>query len=1335
MPPKRKTLPAADVQPSTSTPISPEQTLESLNYLTENVRQVTHIMADLAQSVSTISSATAANASATQSIPTSSQNINLVQPISPYDPLNELDSMERYIEKIEQLADVNKWDEKTIIYMATTNLRGLAHTWYHSRSRANYSWEELKELLMESFHDDVNYPNVMRKILNRTTKPDEDLLVYYHEKLALIDVLNFTDKVAVSLLIDGLTNSEIKASARAGRHKTPASLLQYLKTFRSEAGPSREPPKKAPPKRGRVFRPYPRRSVKCFHCNEMGHIAPNCPKKRGKSYKNVMTTKSNQVSSKDKYFMSVLLNGESVRAFIDFGSSVMTMNETTAKKLNVDMYEHNEYLKGFGGGVVQSTKKTVPIRIEVDECQTELNFLIVPDEVQNVPIIVGQPFTEANGIIVIKTEDKLRFLKERKTLKCILRVDSDTIIPSNYVGYVTCIANVEGEVFVEGGLRMKEGEETEVPSCILHIEKNGKCRVPVTNMSRGEVLVKADNVLARGFTCYPEDVNDNNAQTPDTRNLTKLTENDLNIDEHISPEQREQLLQLINENRSCFAMTLEELGCAKNAKMSIKLLSEKPIFYRPYRMAHTEREEVKKMIAKLQDAGIIRDSDSPYASPILLVKKPNGEKRLCIDFRKLNAITEKDRHPLPLIDDQIDQLRGYKYFTTLDLYSGYYQVEMEENSKEKTAFVTCYGQYEFNRMPFGLTNAPSVFQRLINRVLGTLRGTSAMAYLDDILCPGRTFEEGLKNLKDVFKVLEENKLTLNPKKCFFFKNVINYLGFEINEEGVRPGFDKIKAVKEFPVPKNIHNIRQFLGLTGFFRRFVEKYAEIARPLSLLLHKGHFWKWEGEQEKAFKTLKEKLSKRPILAIYDSKLETEVHTDASKHGIAGILMQKVDGQFKPIGYFSRQLTVTESRWHSYELETLAVVETLRRYRVYLLGLQFVVVTDCSAIKNAAEKRDLIPKIARWWLQLQEFSFTVEHRAGRKMSHVDALSRNPVDDNAPRTENFVFKIVTEDWVLAGQMTDKQLEAIHKILEKPPTDDYERKVHKNYKLKDNRLYKRFNDKELWVVPRNMRRDILRSCHDEFGHFSTEKTLNKLLECYWFPKMRQYVEKYIASCVKCLYHKVPKGKQEGMMHLINKPTVPFQTVHIDHMGPFNKSKSGKKYIFVLVDAFTKYVQMTATKDTATAPVIKYMTELMNTYGVPTNIISDRGTCFTSKAFKTFCEKTGSKHILNAVATPRANGQVERYNGTILACLSTSIKDEKEWDKKLPQIQFSLNNTTNDTTRKTPCELLMGYKPRSSADSILTCEIQKERPKVADIEKERQSASKRTRDVQEKSKK
>ncbi|KAK9693072.1 RNase H-like domain found in reverse transcriptase [Popillia japonica] len=399
------------------------------------------------------------------------------------------------------------------------------------------------------------------------------------------------------------------------------------------------------------------------------------------------------------------------------------------------------------------------------------------------------------------------------------------------------------------------------------------------------------------------------------------------------------------------------------------------------------------MVSDLLDNGIIRESDSPYASPILLVKKKNGEQRMCVDYRALNAKTIKDRFPLPHVDDFLDKLKGCRYFTSLDLASGYHQIQLEESSIPKTAFITPDGHFEYLRVPFGLCNAPAVFQRTINKVLGNLRYGKALAYMDDILLPSADFHSGLANLRLVFQSLRDAGLTLRLSKCQYFMEKVEYLGHEISSEGVQPGRRKTECVDRFPEPTDVRSVRQFLGLAGYFRKYIKDFAIIARPLTNLTKKDVSFAWGEDQHTAFQSLKTKLTSRPLLAIYDPELKTEVHTDASKVGIGGILLQAPpNGMFRPVMYYSRQTTKEEQRYHSYELETMAMVYTLKAFRIYLMGIQFKVVTDCNAIRTTLTKRDLVPRIGRWWLAIQEYKFDVEYRAGHKMSHADALSRNP-------------------------------------------------------------------------------------------------------------------------------------------------------------------------------------------------------------------------------------------------------------------------------------------------------------------------------------------------------
>lgn len=671
----------------------------------------------------------------------------------------------------------------------------------------------------------------------------------------------------------------------------------------------------------------------------------------------------------------------------------------------------------------------------------------------------------------------------------------------------------------------------------------------------------------------------------------------------------------------------------------------------------------------------------------------------------MNNKTRKEHYPLPLIDDQLDRLAGHNLFISLDLASGYYQIPISELSQDKTSFVTPDGQYQFKRVPFGLANAPSVFQRAMNKVLGKL--PYIIIYMDDVLIPARSFEEGMNRLSEVLSLLKDASLTLKLKKCFFFEKEIDFLGFRVSGDGIRPGSRKTLAITNFPTPKNVHDVRRFIGLASFFRRFVKNFAIIARPLTNLLSTKFEWKWTNEHNEAFNTLKERLIKQPILALYDPQLHTELHTDASKFGLAGILMQRnKDNMLKPVAYYSRKTTNDEQKFHSFELETLAVIASLNRFRVYLLGLKFKIITDCNALRTTLTKRDLIPRISRWWVQFQEYDCEIEYRPGSRMAHVDALSRNPVTEPSQRDDSHIIDVLTvdiKDWIVTVQEADDEIKRIKQILLDDNTK-YTADIRNNYHLKGDHVYRRLEKGLRWVVPRGVRWQVLRMNHDDVGHFGFEKTLNRLRGTYWFPKMRRFVKKYVAACLACAHHKAPGGPKEGMLHPIPKIEIPFHTLHADHLGPFVRSKKGNMYILVIIDAFTKYINIRAVRDTKTMTAIRIFKEHFCYFGVPSRLITDRGSCFTSAKFKEFTNKMNIKHIQNAVATPRANGQVERFNRTIADALSTKCHDKNDniWDTYLGDIQLGINTTINKTTAKSPSELLFGCRLVNPSENVLS---------------------------------
>nr|CAI5831076.1 unnamed protein product [Callosobruchus analis] len=824
-----------------------------------------------------------------------------------------------------------------------------------------------------------------------------------------------------------------------------------------------------------------------------------------------------------------------------------------------------------------------------------------------------------------------------------------------------------------------ENEKYSIPSCI--IDKNQNTVVVINNNSK-ELLLPQGRILGRAFQV---DLPKNYSEILQMKSVMSLDIAEVKFNKKaLSKMEQSRFFKLLSNHEDCFAKNTSELGVTDLIEFEINLERPEPIFYRPYRYSEPDKAIIRSKVKDLLENNIIRPSSSAFASPAVLVKKKNGDHRLCVDYRKLNSQTIKDRYPLNHIEDQINCLRGKKYFTSLDLSQGYYQIKMSPDSINKTAFVTQDGQFEFLRMPFGVSNAPITFQRLINNLFVELRDQISL-YLDDILISSGTIEGGLNILKRVLEILKNANLKLNIEKCYFFETSIDYLGYEVSLEGIKPGRQKINAVANFPKPKTLHQLRQFLGLTSYFRKFIKNHAMIISPLSNLLKKDVSWTWAAEQEDAFNEIKQLLTSRPVLSIYDPKLETELHTDASSSGIAGILLQKHNSVFKPVMYFSRATSRDEKVFHSYELETLAVVESIKRFYIYLAAIHFTVVTDCSAVRSTFTKRDLLPRIARWWLNIQDYDFEIKHRPGNKMLHVDALSRN-----IPTTSTLT--IGTDDWFLSIQLQDP---ALNLICRKLKSDDCDKQTKNTYLIKDHRLYRKTADQvEKLVIPKSARFNILRKYHDEVGHLGYKKCESLIKNKFWFQGMTKFIKKYVYACLDCAYKRSQYGRKEGFLFPIDKPDQPLHTWHIDHLGPYVKSVGGYCYILMVVDSYSKYLFARPSRTVRSGETIKILKDLFSLFSVPKRIVSDCGKAFKSKQFREFSQEYKFQHVLNAVASPRSNGQVERYNLTLTTAIGTTVSDESEWCLVLSDVRlvvWGINNSVNSSTGMTPHKLMFGF--------------------------------------------
>lgn len=735
----------------------------------------------------------------------------------------------------------------------------------------------------------------------------------------------------------------------------------------------------------------------------------------------------------------------------------------------------------------------------------------------------------------------------------------------------------------------------------------------------------------------------------------------------------------------------------KQCPVELKIIPDGVI--KPFRHGHTRLSEeeaiaVKKQVEEWVEQSIVRKSTSNVASRIVVVKKKDGTLRVCVDYRKLNTMVLMDCFPVPIMEEVLEKLQSAKWFTTMDLQNGFFHVAVEEASKPYTAFVTREGLFEFNKAPFGFKNSPAAFIRFVQFIFQELINSNIMQlYMDDIIVYAATPEECMEKTEMVLKRAAEFGLKIKWKKCNFMQRRIHFLGHIIEGGQICPGKEKTSAVNSFGTPQNVKAVQGFLGLTGFFRKFIPGYAQIARPLTDLLKKDAIFNIGPVEQQSVNKLKEILVNEPVLRIYSREAETELHTDASKDGLGAVLLQKFEGSFHPVCFWSRKTTKAESNRHSYYLEVKAAYLALKKFRHYLLGVPFKLVTDCVAFKQTTKKADVPREVGPWILYMQDFNFQPEHRAGERMRHVDFLSRHPQ----------ACMMITSELtarIKKSQQNDDSIRAILEILKD--------RLFQPYKLKGGLLYSMVNGNELLVVPALMEREVIQSAH-EVGHLSLQKTMHSIQQQFFIPHLEYKVKKLISNCIKCIIHSKKLGKQEGYLNCIDKGDAPLHTLHIDHLGPMDSSAKQYKYILATVDAFSKFVWLFPTKSTGQEEVVKRLTDWSNIFGFPKRIVSDKGTAFTSGAFEQFMSSHNVEHVCTTTGVARGNGQIERVNRLILAIISKLSSDEpSKWYKYVPEVQKAINCHVHSSLKLSPFEVMFGTKMYTRVEDRLLELLQEE---------------------------
>ena len=926
-------------------------------------------------------------------------------------------------------------------------------------------------------------------------------------------------------------------------------------------------------------------------------------------------------------------------------------------------------------------------------------------------------------------------LKPQTASVCVGKVKDSYELPTSHLYSVSAV-NV-GYISSEPGLM--------VSNSVARLSKGRAIPIMVVNNTNRTLQLSRGCVVAKVETIGKGNIRSINTVMKNAKSNTHI---DWNSDVDVPGEHKAIVVNFLKRHRDLFATKDSELGHTDTVKMKIETGTQQPIKLRPYRTPIQNRQVIDKAVDEMLDANVIRRSKSPWSFPVVIVDKKDGSKRFCVDFRKLNQITKPNSYPLPLIDDILALLGKAKYFTSLDLKSGYWQVLMDEKDKEKTAFACHRGLFEFNVMPFGLTSAPAVFQELMSIVLHGL-SHFATAYLDDILIYSETLEDHMHHLQEVFDRLREHGLKLKLKKCSFLKLETNYLGFLINDRGIKPDPLKVEAIKSLPAPTCVREVRSFIGMTSYYRRFIPNFSEIAEPVIALTRKHARFKWSEECQKAFEYLKASLTVVPLLSYPDPNKPYTLYTDASNSCIGACLTQQCDDEDgilpnvkneKPIYYLSHKLSRTQCKWSTIEKEAFAIHYSLQKLDYYLHNSRFVIKTDHKPLKYLLESPIQNKKIQLWALGMSGYNCKIEYIAGTENTCADLLSRKPNGEcTDPILEPFELDINDNTFevgmINSNEMDPKEF-ASCQVPEKEPLGvpecelpglnmvqeqskdseilelktvlahgDPSKAIKRRYLIENDIVYflsdPDDNPTLRLYIPVQLRQLVVKQYHDDNGHMGVQKTYDAIRQKYYWPNLFKELYDYVSACTICQTRSAQKVKPP--IQDTDIPPYAFAKLSLDLSGPYPKSLSGNRYIIAFVDWYSGWPEAFAVPD-KTAETIAHLiiNEIFPRFGCPLELVTDNGTENCNKVVKETLEVLNIHHVRTSYYSPQSNSRVERLHLTLHDVLAKKLIDGQDtWDLHLNQVLAAIRFNVSEATDYSPYYLLYNRDVVLPIDNLL----------------------------------
>ncbi len=1087
------------------------------------------------------------------------------------------------------------------------------------------------------------------------------------------------------------------------------------------------------------------------------------------------------ISNKNPSTCSIKIMNQNFRSLIDSGSDLCMVRSDIFNKINkgknLSLKPSTKVLRNASGKII-NVLGTVTINFELGSMTFKQTFY-VSDKIKTA-IILGRDFICDNNVYLklgegtCEINGKVIPLVDLDEITSLVRLAENVQIPPQHL--VSCYAKYHSNFDIKpnSDLIVRQVETSflsDEPGLLVMnslVKANHRRRIPLTfvnttqrtfTLNKGNVVASIEplgeaelhEIVADTYQNGDKVLHESIKQTQTnmatvnevyTKCLPTNYADQGYIQQQIRMNQerdRKIIDELVDKNSDIFCKDDFDFEQTDIHQAEVDLENDIPIRERPYRMPFAYRTEAKRQLDAMLKARLISPSNSSYAAPIFCVKKKQTESdraegrlalRIVTDYRKLNNVTKKFYWPLPQIDDLFASLNGAKYFSTLDFVKGFNQIPLRKEDRHKTAFVCEQGLFEYNVLSFGLCGAPSIFSQMMAKLLN---GASdyAVHYLDDILVFGRgTIEEYVMQLQDVFDRIRKAKLKLQKSKCKFLQPEIVYLGHTISAKGITPDQEKVKVIQELEAPSTVKGVRALIGMCGFYRRFIPRFAHIAEPLTQLTRKHAHFVWNKERQKSFEKLKEALTHAPILTIPRFDLPFKLFTDCSDVALGAVLVQTIHGVDKPVYYLSHQLSKTQRKWSIIERECFAIVFALEKFRVYLEGRPFEIYTDHNPLKFIDSAQNKNAKLQRWAVKISAFGGKIKYIKGSENIQADFLSR--IEGNIPRyhdsdkiEESCEINVINSDrlrpldrqysdsendispeppmldprWnIIQQQNKDRKIQDIkHNLKEKGSKS----KFFKRYIIIDEILYYIDQHENLLIeIPKSLQQALIRDTHESsLQHLGRDRCHELLRKKCHFKGLTTMVYAFVEGCIPCQQNKLPIVQTP--LQEIRPPRMCFQEIGIDLTGPYIETDNGNRYVLTVVDRLSGYLEAFPINNKQTDTVAHYLiNHIFNRYSWPLKIISDRGSEFCSEVIKQITKLGHIHHIQTSPHHARSNGKTERPHRNLVACLS-KIKNKQDWDSYISSFCSAMNMSKAASHKHSPFFVLYHREPILPVDSIL----------------------------------